>query len=156
MKLYHGSFLAVPSPDLMHSRKNLDFGSGFYTTPLREQAAKWCEKFRRMGKPCVINIYEFDENALSSLNVLTFDSYSEEWLTFILRCRRGDDTSDFDIVTGGVADDKVFNTVELFFDGLIDQTEAIRRLRFEKPNRQICFRTETSLRFLQYEGSEEP
>ena len=26
---------------------------------------------------------------------------------------------------GGVANDKVFNTVELFFDGLIDKREAI-------------------------------
>lgn len=28
--------------------------------------------------------------------------------------------------------DKVFNTVELFFDGLIDKKEAIERLRYEK------------------------
>ena len=33
---------------------------------------------------------------------------------------------------GGVANDKVFNNRELFFDGLIDKTEAINRLRYEK------------------------
>ncbi len=42
MKLYHGSFLSIEKPDLLHSRKNLDFGRGFYTTPLYEQAVKWC------------------------------------------------------------------------------------------------------------------
>ena len=51
--------------------------------------------------------------------------------------------------------DKVFNTVELFFDGLIDKKEAIERLRYEKPNLQICFRTEKALRLLRFEGSEQ-
>ncbi len=50
---------------------------------------------------------------------------------------------------------KVFNTVELFFDGLIDKSEAISRLRYEKPNLQICFRTEKALGLLRFEGSEQ-
>ena len=58
------------------------------------------------------------------------------------------------LVVGGVANDKVFNTVELFFDGLIDKTEAINRLRYEKPNLQISFRTEKALSLLHFEGSE--
>ena len=68
------------------------------------------------------------------MKVLKFDAYSEEWLDFILNCRSGKDNTDYDIVIGGVANDKIFNTVELFFDGLIDKTEAIGRLRCEKPN----------------------
>lgn len=32
------------------------------------------------------------------------------------------------VVIDGVANDKVFNTIELFFDGLIDKKEAINRL----------------------------
>ena len=55
---------------------------------------------------------------------------------------------------GGVANDKVFNTVELYFDGLIDKKEAIKRLCYEKPNLQICFRTEKALQLLHFEGSE--
>lgn len=54
----------------------------------------------------------------------------------------------------GVANDKVFNTVELFFEGLIDKNEAINRLRYEKPNLQICLRTEKALESLRFEGSE--
>ena len=67
---------------------------------------------------------------------------TERELDFVLNCRRGTDTSDYDVVMGGVANDKVFNTVELFFEGLIDKTEAIKRLRYEKPNMQIAFRTQ--------------
>ena len=132
MILYHGSYLEITKPDLQHSRANVDFGLGFYTTPLREQAEKWCAKFKRRGRNGVISSYTFDRNKDGLLKILEFDTYSEEWLDF----------------------NKVFNTVELYFDGLIDKTEAIGRLRYEKPNLQICFRTERALQQLHFEGSE--
>ncbi len=46
----------------------------------------------------------------------------------------------YDIVMGGVANDRVFDTMELYFENLISRTEAIGRLAMEKPNMQICFR----------------
>lgn len=153
MILYHGSYLEIIRPDLKRSRSNVDFGLGFYTTPLYEQAAKWCGKFKHRGKEGIVSCYDFDEGAYEALKVLKFDAYSEAWLDFILNCRSGKDTTDYDIVIGGVANDKVFNTVELFFDGLIDKAEAINRLRYEKPNLQICFRTEKSLEYLHFERS---
>ena len=36
------------------------------------------------------------------------------------------------MVEGGVANDRVFNTIELYYTGLIPKEEALRRLRFEK------------------------
>ena len=128
MKVYHGSWMEIAEPDLKHSRTDVDFGKGFYTTPLREQAVKWCGKFKRRGKQGIVTTYEFDESTSSSLKILSFDSYSEEWLDFILKCRRKQDSSDYDIVMGGVANDKVFNTVELYFDHLIDKQEAIKEI----------------------------
>lgn len=116
MILYHGSFLEIIDPDLKYSRTNVDFGRGFYTTPIYEQAEKWCGKFKRRGKDSVISCYSFDENDCGNLKILKFSTYSEQWLDFILTCRSGNDTSDYDIVIGGVANDKVFNTVELYFD----------------------------------------
>lgn len=153
MILYHGSYLEITEPDLIHSRSNVDFGRGFYVTPLYEQAAKWCGKFKRRGKYGIISCYTFDEGRETELKTLKFDSYSEDWLDFILSCRSGKDVTKYDLVVGGVANDKVFNTVELFFDGLIDRAEAINRLRYEKPNLQICFRTEKALELLRFEGS---
>jgi hypothetical protein len=153
MILYHGSFVVVDKPDLAHSRPNVDFGKGFYTTPIYEQAEKWCGRFKRRGKDGIIASYEFDETAYEALKVLKFDAYSEKWLDFILNCRRGQDNTDYDLVIGGVANDKVFNTVELYFDGLIDKKEAINRLRYEKPNLQMAFRTEKALSYLKFEGS---
>lgn len=154
MKVYHGSYLEIAKPDLEHSRPNVDFGPGFYATPIYEQASKWCSRFKRLGREGIVSRYDFDEAAYSALNILQFDAYSEAWLDFVLNCRRDNDTTDYDIVIGGVANDKVFNTVELFFDGLIDKNEAIRRLCYEEPNLQICFRTEKALEYLHFEGSE--
>ena len=153
MILYHGSFMVVDKPDLIHSRPNVDFGKGFYTTPIYKQAEKWCGRFKRRDKDGIISNYEFDETAYEELKVLRFDAYSEEWLDFILNCRRGWDRTDYDLVIGGVANDKVFNTVELYFDGLIDKKEAINRLRYEKPNLQMAFRTDKALSYLKFEGS---
>ena len=93
----------------------------------------------------IVSRYSFNESVLQELKVLKFDSYSEGWLDFILKCRSGNDATDYDMVIGGVANDKVFNTVELYFDNLIDKGEAIRLLRYEKPNLQICFRTQKIL-----------
>lgn len=152
MMLYHGSYFEIKEPDLTHSRSNVDFGSGFYVTPLYDQAAKWCGKFKRRGKNGIISRYTFDESQEKELKTLKY--YSEDWLDFILSCRSGKYTTDYDLVIGGVANDRVFNTVELFFDGLIDKGEAISRLRYEKPNLQICFRTEKALELLHFEGSE--
>lgn len=156
MILYHGSFVEVSVPDVEHSRSNVDFGKGFYVTPIYDQAKKWAEKFARRGKPAVISRYAFDDNALTDCKTCVFDAYSEDWLSFILACRSGQDNSDYEIVVGGVANDKVFNTVELYFDGLIDQAEAIKRLKYEKPNLQIAFRSQSVIdRYLSFEGSEQ-
>lgn len=60
-----------------------------------------------------------------------------------------------DIVIGGVANDRVFNTVELYLDNLIDRKEALNRLRYEKPNLQICFRTQSVIdEYLDFDGSD--
>ena len=150
MILYHGSFVAVEKPDLIHSRENVDFRKVFYTTPLLEQAEKWCKKFKKIGKDSFVSCYEFDEKKSEILKILKFDSYSEEWLDFILNCRRCLDKSDYDLVFGGVANDKIFNTVELFFNGLIEKSVALLRLQYEKPNLQIAFRTEKALSCLQF------
>ena len=155
MILYHGSYLEIKNPDVAHSRDNVDFGPGFYTTPFHEQAVKWCERFIRRGNNGIISRFNFDENAYQHFRILKFDDYSETWLDFILKCRKGLDTSSYDIVIGGVANDKVFNTVELFYDNLIDKNEALSRLRYEKPNLQICFRSQNAIdSFLVFDGSE--
>ena len=148
MVLYHGSKEIVEYPEIRKARFQKDFYFGFYCTLYAEQAKRWATRYG----DGYINKYEYVPS--STLNCLYFEEMTEEWLDFILNCRSGKDSTDYDLVVGGVANDKVFNTVELFFDGLIDKTEAINRLRYEKPNLQISFRTEKALSLLHFEGSE--
>jgi len=155
MTLYHGSWLAVERPELSFSRANVDFGRGFYTTPYKEQAEKWSERFQREKGAAVVSAYAFDETSLPAFRVLAFDTYCGEWLDFIAVCRRGEDDSDYDLVIGGVANDRVFNTLTLYFRSFIDQAEALRRLRYEQLNSQYCFRNQALLdRHLKFIGSE--
>lgn len=155
MRLFHGSFLEISHPDLCHSRKYLDFGSGFYVTPFFDQAKNWAERFKRKGKEGIVSCYNFsEEEAFRTLQILKFDKYSEKWIDYILSCRQGYDQFSFDILMGGVVNDKVFNITELYFNGLIGKTEAIKRLRYTKPNMQYCFRTEAAIRLLSFEWSE--
>lgn len=41
MMVYHGSYVELAKPDIIHSRKKVDFGVGFYVTPIEEQAKWW-------------------------------------------------------------------------------------------------------------------
>lgn len=97
--------------------------------------------------------YEFNELAYHQLNVLNFTTYSEAWLNFIINCRQGKNITNYDLVIGGVANDKVFNTIELYFAELINKIEAIKSLQYEKPNLQFAFRTNEAIAFLRFKGS---
>lgn len=141
MIVYHSSSSAVSSPDIYHSRNNLDFGRGFYVTSLEAQALKYAERFLLRGQNAYLNIYELADD-LSAFNVLEFDRYDEGWLDFVSCCRRSADISDYDIVIGGIANDKVFRTIDLYFAGDINKDEALKRLKYELPNHQMCLRNQ--------------
>ena len=63
MKVYHASMVRVEHPDVLHSRKFLDFGQGFYVTTLREQAVKYAQRFIRRGKEAWLNVYGIGRTA---------------------------------------------------------------------------------------------
>jgi hypothetical protein len=158
MKLYHGSTVIVDKPLVSYGRNNLDFGKGFYTTNMQSQAEKWVQRFISLGKKGIINIYNFDDTDIQKkYRYKKLQEYNEEWLDFILACRSGSkEYQNYDIIEGGIANDKVFNTVELYFSGLIDKAIALQRLKFEKPNNQICFiNQEVVDKLLHFESSYE-
>ena len=129
MRLYHASTVVVERPDVEH---------WFYLTAIHEQAVRYATSFMRRGKSAFISEYDLDEES-SDYVVKRFEGYDEEWLDYVSVCRHGDTPEQqYDAVEGGVADDKVFNTVDLYFAGMISKQEALGRLKYEKPNHQIC------------------
>ena len=146
MKLYHSSNLIVEHPDILHSRKYLDFGRGFYLTSIYEQAVRYAQRFKRRGQEAWLNVYEFSMNEESKWNILRFDSYNKQWLDFVAQCRDGQDVGEYDIVIGGIANDRVIITLDRYFAGEISQEDALGILKYENPNIQYCIRSEKMLK----------
>ena len=148
MILYHGGTEAVMQPDCKKGRPDLDFGQGFYVTLLLDQAEGFARRKARdrKGKP-VISVYEFDyEAAIKDCAYLNFEFYDEAWLDFVVDSRSGlKPWIDYDIVEGGVANDRVIDTVELYAIGILDKASALGRLSEHQPNHQICILSQTIL-----------
>lgn len=142
--VYHGSYTEIKNPMTNIGRKNLDFGQGFYLTNIKEQAEAWSKIIAtRKGKNIkpVVNVYNFDYFRTKNIGYRfnEFETYNIEWLKFVVDCRNGKDVfSDYDIVIGGVANDKVIDTVEDYEKGIITAEQALGQLRYKDVNHQIC------------------
>ncbi len=147
MKLYHGSNVIVQEPKVLTDGHYKDFGYGFYCTNLEKQAVKWAST-RRKGH--VVNIYEYEED--KQLSICEFSRMTEEWLDFVVACRRGIEHS-YDIVEGPMADDTIWDYVEDYERGVITREAFWVLVKFKYPTHQIVFCTEKALECLKYERS---
>jgi len=135
--------------DLSKSKDRRDFGKGFYTTTIKEQALQWGYNiFNRFGGDGIF-LYEFE--FLPSPNMISkrFLEISDEWFSFILSNRNlGGIQHNFDFIQGPVANDKIYLTITGFIDGLYTMEEAMRRLKYSKTNDQVSFHTERAIALL--------
>lgn len=142
IRLYHGSVDRIENPDCGRGRDNLDFGKGFYTTILREHAEQWARQvaFNRQGVS-LLNIYDFDnEVAVREYKYLNFPLYDEAWMDFIIASRLGNKPwLSYDFIEGGIANDRVIDTIRLYMYGEMEKHTALKRLSEHQPNNQICF-----------------
>ena len=153
MKLYHGSLVVVECPEIIESDRTLDYGKGFYTTTSRKQAELWVLRKLKGGdkQAGFVNVYCFDEQFASMLNVLTFSSPNETWVDFVMRNRTQKDFNhDYDIVYGPVANDRVYAAFALFEGGFLSKQQLIAELRTYKLVDQYLFHTEKSLNTLSF------
>lgn len=141
MIIYHGSTDTIKLPLAKVGRPDLDFGQGFYTTDILDQAKLWADRMHRQRhEPAIVNIYEFDrEKAQHDYRYLYFKEYDLEWLDFIAACRTGIPLwKDYDCIEGGIANDRVIDTVEAYIAGNMDAEHALEELSKHRPNNQIC------------------
>ena len=157
--VFHGGTEKIENPICKFGRKNLDFGQGFYVTSLREQAISWANNMsRNMNMPAMLNRYKLNRDAiLKEAKYKIFKAYDEEWLEFIIGNRSGHDLAkEYDYVEGGVANDRVVDTVNLYLAGLIELSSALRELSRHQPNNQICILNQDIInKYLIYDGTEE-
>jgi hypothetical protein len=157
--VYHGGTEIVEHPICKFGRRNLDFGQGFYITNIRKQAVDWASQVadRRKLSP-LINRYRLNREAiLAEAHCKIFEAYDKDWLEFIVASRRGLHVADnYDYIEGGVANDRVVDTVNLYMAGLMDENTALRRLSEHQPNNQMCLLSqEITNKYLIFDGTEE-
>ena len=156
MTLYHGSLEIVEKPQILQANRPLDFGTGFYTTTSLQQARRWVKLRMEQSQASVgfINIYEYTPKR--DLRTRLFRSANEAWVDFVHANRTIQDYNhDYDIVTGPVANDKVFTVVNLYESGVLDAPAAIAELRAYKTYNQLSFHTQRVIDALRYVESYE-
>lgn len=146
-QLFHGSRVAVPAPEIWAHKFQKDFYWGFYCTALEAQATRWATRF---GSGGIVSVYTYDDAA--KLSVKSFPEMTDEWLDFIIACRRGIPHT-FDVVEGPMADDTIFNYVQSFVDGEISRAAFWELAKFKHPTHQISFHTPAALAALRFERS---
>lgn len=159
MIVYHGGTETVEHPNCKCGRRNLDFGQGFYVTNIRKQAEDWAKLMadRRKTAP-ILNRYRLNRAAvLAEAHCKLFKAYDEDWLDFIVASRQGRSVANaYDYIEGGVANDRVVDTVNLYMAGLMDKATALRRLSEHQPNNQMCLlNQEITDKYLTFDGTEE-
>ena len=143
MQVYHGAACEVQKPIVGYGRSDLDFGQGFYVTVLREQAEQWARTvaMRVPRADAILNIYELDiDYVYNHFHCLIFKAYDRAWLDFIVQSRSGERPwVEYDFIEGGVANDRVIDTVEGYMAGMMSADFAIALLAQHQPNHLMCF-----------------
>lgn len=145
--IFLGSNVVVEKPKILENGFYKDFGYGFYCTILEKQAKRWA--LTKRGKH-IVNKYHYVEN--SSLKIKQFLEMTEEWLEFIVDCRRGN-RHNYDIVEGPMADDTIWDYIEDYITGNISKAAFWELVKFKYPTHQIVFCTEKALETLEFEES---
>ncbi|MDE6795831.1 MAG: DUF3990 domain-containing protein [Muribaculaceae bacterium] len=152
MILYHGSNIKITEINLDKSKPFKDFGKGFYLSDVELQAQEMAQfKALILGGEPIVTKFEFDYDRLMSSNLKRkrFDTYSNEWLDFIIANREGNKVEEFDFVYGPIADDKVGLQLRKFKDESITKTELLERLKYLKGiTFQYFFGSEEAIKYL--------
>lgn len=148
---YHGSNLIIQHPDLSKSRKDIDFGKGFYLTESPELASKWA-----CGKKgdSFVNQYFLNTEGLKIKEL----GLNKEWLHYVAGNRTKHpsdfdlyfDDSTYDVIVGPIADDNLFTTIDLYLDGFISATKTVRVMNCMDYGNQIVLKTDKALKQLEY------
>lgn len=124
-------------------------GTDFIVPILKNKQKRWAAT---RGKQHIVNVYSYVED--KNLNILKFDNMTEEWLDFVIDCRKGIE-HEHDIVGGPMADDTIWDYIEDFIDGKITREAFWVLVKFKYPTHQIVFTTDRALKTIHFERSYE-
>ena len=96
-------------------------------------------------KPAIVNCYRMIDD-IDGLKYKTFPEDLMEWIDFVCKCRDGnEDYKDYDLISGKVANDKVFRVVDLYRTGIRDKDRALKEIKAYPNYDQIAFITQKAI-----------
>ena len=144
MILYHGSHSKISRPDISYSRNDIDFGVGIYFTEDRKMATKWATKYNTSW----LNTYNVDID-VNNDKIYVFIP-NEEWLNYVAYNRGytdkcSFDDSKYDIIIGPTADDKLFETLDDYFEGDLSTEQTVKIINCMHYSNQIVVKNQKYL-----------
>ncbi len=152
MLLYHGSKSGIQGDIKPKSRVSCDFGCGFYMGDKPDQPKGLIASYENN------RFYEIEYNT-DGLRMKTFeDSYTDQmdWALFIAYNRQPEKLSEYgrlctryrayneiyDMIVGIIADDKMTQVMQLFFNGQMCDRAFIEAMGYVKLGRQYVLKTD--------------
>ena len=150
MHLYHTGLEKINHPDIHYGRKNADFGQGFYLSDNEEFSKRWARE--RSGLTTYINFYELDTEGL---DIKRF-SRDKEWFDYIYCNRAGypDKLIGYDVITGPIANDTLYDTWGITTSGLLKREQAIQLLLIGPIYMQYVIKSEKAAAQLKFISAE--
>ena len=138
LRLWHVGFAELPQPDIHHGRRNADFGQGFYLSDDLSFSQRWAKE--RRGMQTYINEYIL---SLKGLRVKRLHR-DAEWYNYISQNRAGvaDVLAEYDVITGPIANDTLYDTWGILTSGLVSREKALYVLSNGPAYRQVVIKTE--------------
>lgn len=148
IQLFHTGYLEIRQPDILHGRRNADFGQGFYLSPSDEFAGRWAKE--RRDSEIIVNTYELETEGL---RIKHFER-DLEWFRYIFSNRRAVDIlPDYDVIIGPIANDTIYDTLGIFTSGYLSDDLALKLLRIGPCYEQIVLKTEKAASQLFWKSS---
>ena len=133
MVLYHGSNVPIESIDLTRSRPYKDFGRAFNLSADKAQAQEMARfKMLTAGGEEIVTAFQVED--LSSLNMQSFDAYTEAWAEFVYNNRdeRQNYCHPYDVVYGPIANDTVGVQIRDLRERKISLDHFLENLKYHK------------------------
>ena len=151
MLLYHGSKSGIQGDIKPESRMSCDFGCGFYMGDKPDQPKGLIASYENN------KFYEIEYNS-DGLKIKTFeDNYVDQidWALFIAYNRQPEKLAEYDqlckrykaynelydMIVGVIANDKMTQVMQLFFNGQMCDKAFIEAMRYVKLGRQYVLKT---------------
>ena len=149
--LFHGSKSGLNEIYFNGSRNNCDFGSAFYLGESYSQAINFVYEFKESSVYAFkldlseLNVYEFETNLEWMLAICYYKGMLEEYKESKVIKNLLKKLNNADVIIAPIADNRMFNVIWEFGEGLITDLQAIHSLSSSNLGKQYVLKTKKAI-----------